>query len=154
YSTVPNVVSIPAARTLMLSFGISSSSWPARTPVGVTIGLQAHWPTSVTTSRIRPSEIFSSGTASRRRRYGEKPQLEGLHLGRYGGSGRHRLLHGRSPNLARSRYLLRVVLPPPAEPPRHCCRHHPSPHRGLDHSNRPQSCRRDHWHPALRSLSA
>src|SRR5215831_7970152 len=64
-STVPNVVSILPAHALMLSSGILSPTWPARTPGGVTFGLQAHWPTSVTTPRIRPSETFSSGTASR-----------------------------------------------------------------------------------------
>src|SRR5215467_6160392 len=51
----PNVVSMRAAHASMRSSRISSSTWPARTPVGATIGLRAHWPTSVTTSRIRPS---------------------------------------------------------------------------------------------------
>jgi hypothetical protein len=66
-----------------------SSAWPEGIPVGATIGLPGHWPTSVTTFRIRRSATFSSGTASPPRRNAAKHNLEGFHRCAYGSSCRH-----------------------------------------------------------------
>ena|SRR5579863_346087 len=53
-----------------------------------------------------------------------KHNLEGVHPLAYGGSGRHRFLHGRSAHVAGSGDLLYVVLHPSREPPGELGRYH------------------------------